>query len=97
MNGYNMNYPFASSYIGMKVAPFGGNGENTILFAFSTQAGNPSEYRLAKMTPGGCSGGYTWSVLVYADNVRQFTPIQFGNKPAFLYVNTSNELRIIVP
>ena len=30
-------------------------------------------------------------------NVRDYQPVQIGDKAAFIYVNTSNELSVFVP
>lgn len=93
----NTTLPGSSGYIGQKIAPYSANGEDTILFAFPAGTGNPSEYRLEKMLPGVCAYSTTFSTLFSVPNVRDYQPVQIGTKPAFIYVNTSNELRVFVP
>lgn len=93
----NTNLPqTAGGAIGQKVAPFSANGEDTILFAFPAGTGNPNEYRLEKMLPGTCGFITTQTPPISVPNVRDFQPVQIGNKAAFIYVNTSNELRLFV-
>jgi hypothetical protein len=87
----------AGALFGQKVAPFSANGEDTILFAFPANDGDPTHYRLEKMVPGQCSFFTTQTAPFSVSNVREFQPVQIGNKPAFIYVNTSNELRVFVP
>lgn len=93
----NTNLPLVSGYVGQRIAPFSANGEDTILFAFPAGTANPSEYRLEKMMPGVCAFNTTFSTAFSVPNVRDFRPVQIGNRPAFIYVNTSNELRVYVP
>jgi hypothetical protein len=87
----------AGALFGQKVAPFSANGEDTILFAFPANDGDPTHYRLEKMLPGQCSFFTTQTAPFSVPNVREFQPVQIGNKPAFIYVNTVNELRVFVP
>lgn len=94
----NTNIPYSSGLFGQKLAPFSLNGEHTILSAFPAGTGNPSEFRLEKMSPGTCSFvDTTFTPRFSVPNVRDYQPVQIGTKPAFIYVNTSNELRLYVP
>lgn len=94
----NTALPLTAGLIGQKVAPFSANGEDTILFAFPANDGDLSHYRLEKMLPGQCSFLTTQTPPIsVATNVREYQPVQIGNKPAFIYVNTVNELRVFVP
>jgi hypothetical protein len=93
----NINLPLTSGIVGAKIAPYSANGEDTILFAFPAGTGNPSQYRLEKMLAGACGFSTTFATLFSVPNVREFQPVQIGTKPAFLYIDTSNDLRVFIP
>ena len=49
------------------------------------------------MLPGVCAYNTTYNNLITVANVREFAPIQVGNKAAFIYVDTANDLRVYIP
>lgn len=79
---------------GTFVAPFGGHGEDTVLAA-SEVAGVPQLHKLNH--PAACTG---FGVAVGApgpETARAWQPVQLGNKPALLYTDVHNTLKLYVP
>ncbi len=93
----NTSIPLYAGFSGQRIATFSGNGEDTVLFAFPANTGNPNEFRMEKMLPGVCAFSTTNTPPFSASNVRDFAPIQVGTRAGFLYVNTSNELWLQTP
>jgi hypothetical protein len=90
----NTSYALQPTGAGFRVAPFGGNGEDNVLGAYS-MAGIP---RLQKMNdPIGCTGFNTNVGASAPEVARAFEPVQMGNKPALLYTDTNNTLKLYVP
>jgi hypothetical protein len=89
------NLPTATLSNDLRVAPFGANGENTLLFSFRPSA---NELRLSKMSAGTCGPtGATLATLTLPFPAKAHLPIRAGNKPAVLYISSSDELRLWVP
>lgn len=90
----NSSYALQPMGQGMRVAPFEGNSEDNLLGAYSV-SGIP---RLQKMSDSvGCTG-FDVNVGAPAPEVaRAFEPVQLGNKPALLYTDTNNTLKLYVP
>ncbi|MDP3158206.1 MAG: hypothetical protein Q8N23_36375 [Archangium sp.] len=79
----------------VRVASFGGNGENTLLFSSRLGA---TDLRLAKMTAGTCgAASTTLATLMLSASPKAHMPIRAGNKPAVLYITSTDELRLWVP
>lgn len=78
----------------LRVAPFGGNGENTLLGAWDTGNGG---VQLAKLSsPAACTNAFT-PVGVVNQLATAFEPVQLGNKPALLYTDASRNLILYAP
>lgn len=94
----NTSFPGSGGGFGSaRVAPFSGNGEDSLLSARAVPSAGPNEYRLEKTVSGFCTSNAAWSAQFNLPNVREFAAVQIGNKPAFVYLNTSNELRVHIP
>ncbi len=93
----NLSMLVANGFINQRIAPFAANGEDTILFAFPANDNIAGNFRLEKMLPGVCDYNTTFNTIVNVPNVREFAPIQIGNRAGLLTVNTSNQLRIDYP
>lgn len=76
------------------VAPFGGNGEDTVLAA-SEVAGVPRLHKLSD--PAACTGFGTALGAPAPETARAWQPVQLGNKPALLYTDANNTLKLHVP
>jgi hypothetical protein len=91
------NYPALTAIsvpAGLRPAPFSGNGESTLLVA-SEVSGVP---RLGKMVdPVGCTNQFTAVGNPAPELAVAYEPVQLGNKPALLYIDTSNTLKLFVP
>jgi hypothetical protein len=78
----------------LRVAPFSGNGENTLLGAHDTGSGG---VQLAKLSsPAACTNSFT-PVGVLTSPATAFEPVQLGNKPALLYTDASRNLMLYAP
>ena len=89
------NLPLSAVATDTRVAPFGANGENTLIFSFRPST---NELRLSKMTAGTCGpAGTTISTLTLTAPAKAHMPIRAGNKPAVLYISSTDELRLWVP
>ena len=93
----NTSMTNSPGYIDQRIAPFAANGEDTILFAFPANNNIAGDFRLEKMLPGVCAHSTTFNTIVNVPNVREYAPIQIGNRAALITVNTSNQLRIDYP
>ncbi len=79
---------------GTFVAPFAGNGEDTVLAA-SEVAG---VLRLHKLRdPAACTGFGVAMGAPAPETARAWQPVQLGNKPALLYTDANNTLKLYVP
>lgn len=77
----------------LRVAPFSGNGELTMLAAYSDGG-----LRLGKMTnPAACTNSFTPVGNPLSEAATSFEPVQLGNKPALLYIDASSNLKLFVP
>lgn len=76
------------------VAPFDGNGEDTVLAATEV-AGVP---RLHKLSDSAACTGFGPPIGAPAPEVaRAWQPVQLGNKPALLYTDANHTLKLHVP
>lgn len=76
----------------LRVAPYGANGENTLLFSYRDGTLN---FKLAKMTQTCAPGGSTELGSVPSGVAHQ--PIRVGNRPGLLYIDNGYNLRLYVP
>lgn len=78
----------------LRVAPFSGNGENTLLGAYDTGSGG---IQLGKLSaPAACTNAFT-ALGVVNQPTTAFEPVQLGNKPALLYTDASRNLILYAP
>ncbi len=79
-----------------RLAPFAGNGANSMLMTFKNSAG---AYVLAQMLPGVCTMSNATTLLTSApaQPYRSHMPVQIGNRPAMLVVTLLGETKLLVP
>ena len=95
VNDLEPNRPSSPIPDDVRVAPFGGNGENTLLFSSRL---NGTDLRLAKMASGTCGAASTTiATLMLPAAPKAHLPVRAGNKPAVLYISSTDELRLWVP
>lgn len=90
----NTSYALFPMPEGLRVAPFGGHGEDNLLGAHSV-GGVP---RLQKMSdPIACAGFDTDLGAPAPEVARAFEPVQLGNRAALLYTDVNHTLKLYVP
>ncbi|MDP1829498.1 MAG: Ig-like domain-containing protein [Archangium sp.] len=78
----------------LRVAPFSGNGENTILAAYDTGSG----LQLGKLTsPAACTNAFSPVGPALPNAATAFEPVQLGNRPALLYTDAGRNLKLYAP
>lgn len=87
------NQSLTATALRMRVAPFSGNGEATMLAAWES-----SGILVGKMNnPAGCTNAFTAVGSPMTEPATAYEPVQLGNKPALLYTDASRNLKLYVP
>lgn len=69
------------------------NGQATMLGAYDA-----SGIQLGKMSaPAACANAFTPVGSPFTGAAIAFEPVQLGNKPALLYIDASNRMKVYVP
>lgn len=82
-------------YRNARVAAYGLDGVDGQLMAHPAYDNDPSHYRLHTVTNCDVFSA-VFEPAVVAANVREFWPAQVGRLRGFFYVNTANELRVVL-